>query len=46
MSSDFFEVLRDGTPLHYLFYTDALAREWIKNHNDGANYSVRLYIGN
>ena len=37
-----YEVYRDGFA-SYLFFTEAQAREWLRSHDDGIGYSIRLY---
>ena len=44
MGADYYEVVRDGIPLHYLFFTIEQAEAWIRSHNDdGAQYKIRPF---
>ena len=45
MCNDFYEVVRDGKPLHYLFFTPQQAEAWIRSHSDdGAEYTIRKFV--
>jgi len=44
MRNDFYEVIKDGVPLHYLFYTPEQAQAWIRCHSEnGAQYEVKQF---
>ena len=44
MCGDFFEVVRNGVPMHYLFFTPEQAWAWIRSHEDGAEYDVQPFV--
>lgn len=44
MRTDFYEVIKDGEPLSYLFYTPEQAWSWIRGHDDGAQFDVQKFI--
>lgn len=44
MRNDFYEVVKDGMPLNYLFFTPEQAWAWVRGHDDGAAFDVQPHI--
>ena len=44
MDRGFYEVWKDGQPLHYLFFTEAQAVLWLNGHREtGAEYEIKPF---